>query len=208
MTMEKQVVALEKESWSIARNIETVFILLDKLQKPLQEEFWALHTEEAFNGLFDFSITSKATSGEIFRQSRKQMKVTWCEIRTVIQVLQITSCNMVLRCRRRVWTRIIIQQQNARFEKPRSLFANRPLQFRQGVTVLTAQHRWFQSPKSPRKSKRFFRKQIPELFWEGFLKLIQRYNKCFTVLGTYVEKYLIFNVSFYFLTFIHNCDHS
>ncbi|GFV34991.1 hypothetical protein TNCV_4053091 [Trichonephila clavipes] len=51
------------------------------------------------------------------------MKVTWCEIRTVIQALQTNSCNMVLRCRRRVRTRIIIQQ-NARFEKPRSLFPN------------------------------------------------------------------------------------
>ncbi|GFW17797.1 hypothetical protein TNCV_1133971 [Trichonephila clavipes] len=38
----------------------------------------ALHTEEEFNGLFDFSITSKAPSGEILLQSRKQMKVTWC----------------------------------------------------------------------------------------------------------------------------------
>ncbi|GFS78160.1 hypothetical protein TNCV_1107711 [Trichonephila clavipes] len=111
--------------------------MLDKLQKSLQEKFRALHTEEAFNGLFDFSIASKATSGEIFRQSQKQMKVTWCEIRTVIQALQTNSCNMVLLCRRRVWTRIIIQQQNARFEKPRSLFPNRPLHFRQGVTVPT-----------------------------------------------------------------------
>ncbi|GFT39216.1 hypothetical protein TNCV_2897361 [Trichonephila clavipes] len=59
----------------------------------------ALHTEEALNTLFDFSIASKATPGEIFRQSQKQMKVTWCEIRTVIQALQTNSCNIVLRCR-------------------------------------------------------------------------------------------------------------
>ncbi|GFS70159.1 hypothetical protein TNCV_2199921 [Trichonephila clavipes] len=83
-------------------------------------------------------MASKVSSGEIFRQSRKQMKVTWCEIRTVIQALQTNSCNMVLRFRRRVWTRIIIQQQNARFEMPRSLFLNRPNPFRQGVTVPTA----------------------------------------------------------------------
>ncbi|GFX97042.1 hypothetical protein TNCV_1997741 [Trichonephila clavipes] len=38
------------------------------------------------------------------------------------------------------------------------------------------------------KSKRFFRMQSPELFWEGFLKLIQRYDKCLIVLGKYVEK--------------------
>ncbi|GFU55153.1 hypothetical protein TNCV_426571 [Trichonephila clavipes] len=41
------------------------------------------------------------------------------------------SCNMVLCCRHRVWSRIVIQQQNTRSEKPRSLF-----RFRQGVTVL------------------------------------------------------------------------
>ncbi|GFV90966.1 hypothetical protein TNCV_1248541 [Trichonephila clavipes] len=40
---------------------------------------------------------------------------------------------MVLRCR--VWSRIVIQQQNARFEKPRPLFPNRLFQFRQGTTV-------------------------------------------------------------------------
>ncbi|GFU41907.1 hypothetical protein TNCV_2085921 [Trichonephila clavipes] len=100
--------------------------MLDRLRKSPQKKFRALHTEEAFNGLFDFSVASKATSVEIFRQSRKQMKVTWCGIRTVIQELQTQSGNMVLRCRRRVWTCIITQQQNARFEKPRSLFPNRP----------------------------------------------------------------------------------
>ncbi|GFW06068.1 hypothetical protein TNCV_4478601 [Trichonephila clavipes] len=42
----------------------------------------ALHTEEAFSGLFDFSIASKASSGEILLQSQKQTKVTWCEIWT------------------------------------------------------------------------------------------------------------------------------
>ncbi|GFX97039.1 hypothetical protein TNCV_1997711 [Trichonephila clavipes] len=51
------------------------------------------------------------------------MKLTWCEIRTVIQALQANSSNTVLRFRRRMWTRIIIQQQNARFEMPRSFFS-------------------------------------------------------------------------------------
>ncbi|GFV71771.1 hypothetical protein TNCV_777881 [Trichonephila clavipes] len=51
-------------------------------KKPLQEKFRALHTEEAFHYLFDLSIASKAPSSEIFLQSQKQMKVTWCEIRT------------------------------------------------------------------------------------------------------------------------------
>ncbi|GFW53548.1 mariner Mos1 transposase [Trichonephila clavipes] len=36
--------------------------------------------------------------------------------------------------------------------------------------------------------KRFFRMQSPEFFLEGLLKLIKRYDKCFNVLGTYVEK--------------------
>ncbi|GFY36375.1 hypothetical protein TNCV_3450781 [Trichonephila clavipes] len=40
----------------------------------------ALHMEEAFNGLFDFSIASKAPSGEIILQSHKQMKATRCEM--------------------------------------------------------------------------------------------------------------------------------
>ncbi|GFV51421.1 hypothetical protein TNCV_3465471 [Trichonephila clavipes] len=87
---------------------------LDKLQKVPMGKPRALHTEEAFNGLFDFSITSKAPSGEIL-QSRKQMKVTWCEIRT---------------------SRIVIRKQNARSEKSRSLFPNRLFRFRKGVTVL------------------------------------------------------------------------
>ncbi|GFX64914.1 hypothetical protein TNCV_450521 [Trichonephila clavipes] len=47
-----------------------------------KERYRALHTGEAFNGLFDFSIASKAPSGEILLQSQKQMKVTWCEIKT------------------------------------------------------------------------------------------------------------------------------
>ncbi|GFU19581.1 hypothetical protein TNCV_21541 [Trichonephila clavipes] len=36
--------------------------------------------------------------------------------------LPTETCNMVLRCRRRMWFRIVIQQQNARSKKPRSLF--------------------------------------------------------------------------------------
>ncbi|GFW01885.1 hypothetical protein TNCV_3028561 [Trichonephila clavipes] len=46
------------------------------------EKFRALHTEEAFNGLFDFRVASKAPSGEILLHSQKEMKVIWCEIRT------------------------------------------------------------------------------------------------------------------------------
>ncbi|GFX16235.1 hypothetical protein TNCV_4704891 [Trichonephila clavipes] len=58
-------------------------IVLDKPQHPTpQEKFRALHTEEAFNGLFDINIASKAPSRELRLQSEKQMKVTWCEIRT------------------------------------------------------------------------------------------------------------------------------
>ncbi|GFX25318.1 hypothetical protein TNCV_1274781 [Trichonephila clavipes] len=36
--------------------------------------------EEGFDGLFDFSIASKARSGEILLQSRKQMKVPGWEL--------------------------------------------------------------------------------------------------------------------------------
>ncbi|GFX80662.1 hypothetical protein TNCV_499291 [Trichonephila clavipes] len=42
--------------------IETFVIPLDKLHKALQEKIRALHTEEAFNGLFDLSIASKTSS--------------------------------------------------------------------------------------------------------------------------------------------------
>ncbi|GFV31561.1 transposable element Tcb2 transposase [Trichonephila clavipes] len=66
------------------------------------------------------------------------MKVTWCKIRTVWQmvlVLPIKSCNMVLRCQRRVSLRIFIQKQNAVFQKHWPLFPNCLFPFRQGVTV-------------------------------------------------------------------------
>ncbi|GFV30646.1 hypothetical protein TNCV_1465431 [Trichonephila clavipes] len=63
------------------------------------------------------------------------MKVTWCEIRTVIYFLQTKNCITVLRCRRRLWNRVVIQQQDANFEMSRSLFRIASLQFRQGVTV-------------------------------------------------------------------------
>ncbi|GFU85113.1 hypothetical protein TNCV_1553761 [Trichonephila clavipes] len=65
-------------------------------------------------------------------------------------------------------TNIAIHQQNARFEKPRALFTNCPLQFQQGVTV----PRWFQPPKSPLESKRFFRMQSPEFFLEEAYKAV------------------------------------
>ncbi|GFV96149.1 hypothetical protein TNCV_1871091 [Trichonephila clavipes] len=45
--------------------IEAFVIPLDKLQKVLQEKLRALRTQEAFNGLFDFSIASKAPYGEM-----------------------------------------------------------------------------------------------------------------------------------------------
>ncbi|GFS55934.1 hypothetical protein TNCV_2924901 [Trichonephila clavipes] len=60
--------------------IVTFVTPFDKLQKPLQEKFRAFHTEEAFKGLLDFSIASKAPSGKILLQNQTQMKVTWCEI--------------------------------------------------------------------------------------------------------------------------------
>ncbi|GFV43961.1 hypothetical protein TNCV_492861 [Trichonephila clavipes] len=49
--------------------------------------------------------------------------------------------------------------------------------------------------------------QSPEIFLEGFLKFIKQYDKCPNVLGK-IKLYLIFNVTFYVLTFIHNSDHS
>ncbi|GFS56755.1 hypothetical protein TNCV_2221891 [Trichonephila clavipes] len=58
--------------------------------------------KEAFNGLFDFSIASKAPSSEILLQSWKQMKITWCEIRTVYRRFQPTAailfCIAVTEC--------------------------------------------------------------------------------------------------------------
>ncbi|GFW35859.1 hypothetical protein TNCV_1926901 [Trichonephila clavipes] len=78
--------------------------------------------------LRNFSIASKELSSEIFLQSR--MKITWGEIRAVRRMLYVRptkSCNMVLRCRHRV-----IQQQNARSEKPESLFFESPLSISTG----------------------------------------------------------------------------
>ncbi|GFY21217.1 hypothetical protein TNCV_3992611 [Trichonephila clavipes] len=86
-----------------------------------------------------------------------------------------------------MWSRIVIQQQNAKIEKPYPLISNHLLQFRQDVTV-PRNIEGFQPPKSSSKSKCFFRIQSPEFFLEGFLKLIKWYDKCFNVLGTYVEK--------------------
>ncbi|GFU05209.1 hypothetical protein TNCV_575381 [Trichonephila clavipes] len=105
-----------------------------KGKMSLQEKFSALHTEEAFNDLSDFSAASKAPSGELFLQSEKQRKITWCEIGTAWRMVY-ASCDMVLRWRHRVWSLIVLQQQNTRFEKPWQLFPNRLFQFRQGVTV-------------------------------------------------------------------------
>ncbi|GFY06133.1 uncharacterized protein TNCV_3108121 [Trichonephila clavipes] len=53
-----------------------VFKAIIGVSRRGSEKFRALHTEEAFNGLFDFSIAPKAPSGEILLQSQKQMKVT------------------------------------------------------------------------------------------------------------------------------------
>ncbi|GFW30664.1 hypothetical protein TNCV_456011 [Trichonephila clavipes] len=58
------------------------FPIVKKKLKVGDGKLRALDTEEAFNGLFDFIITSKMPSGKIFLQSQKEMKVTWYEIRT------------------------------------------------------------------------------------------------------------------------------
>lgn len=50
-------------------------------------------------------------------------------------MLPTKSCNMVLNCLYWVWSRIVIQQQNARSEKRRPLFPNLFLQLWQDVTV-------------------------------------------------------------------------
>ncbi|GFS81769.1 hypothetical protein TNCV_2707071 [Trichonephila clavipes] len=66
------------------------------------------------------------------------MKVTWCEFKTVwrmVQALPTYSCNMVLRCHRRVWSCIVIQQQSAGFEKSKPLVPNHLFQFQQAVAV-------------------------------------------------------------------------
>ncbi|GFV47257.1 hypothetical protein TNCV_4829131 [Trichonephila clavipes] len=67
------------------------------------------------------------------------MEVTWCKIRTVWRKT-LPSKSMVLRCRYRVWFRIVIQQQNARFEMSMPLFPKHLFQIRQGVTVLRNTH--------------------------------------------------------------------
>ncbi|GFU89424.1 hypothetical protein TNCV_1673701 [Trichonephila clavipes] len=131
-------------------------------------------------------IASKASSGEFLLQSQKQLKVTWCEIRTMILALPVKSCNMVLRCRQRVWSRIVIQQQKARFEKPGHFFRIFPFNFDRVSQYCVAL--MVSPPKSPHKIKRFLRMQSPEFFLEDFLKLIKRYDKYLNVLGTYVEK--------------------
>ncbi|GFV39898.1 hypothetical protein TNCV_1850351 [Trichonephila clavipes] len=69
-----------------------------------------LHMEETLNGSFDIRIVSKALSGEILLQSQKQMKVTWSEIRTG-GWCRCSQPRVAIRfCRRRVWSRIAIQQ--------------------------------------------------------------------------------------------------
>ncbi|GFU18135.1 hypothetical protein TNCV_1446811 [Trichonephila clavipes] len=51
--------------------IEIFVILLDKLQKALQEELRGLQMEEVFDGLFDFRVVSNANSGEILQRQKK-----------------------------------------------------------------------------------------------------------------------------------------
>ncbi|GFX62705.1 transposable element Tcb1 transposase [Trichonephila clavipes] len=54
--------------------------------------------EEALNGLFDFSIASKANSFRRNYSSKSEMKVTWCEIRAVwwmVKAFPTKSCNML-----------------------------------------------------------------------------------------------------------------
>ncbi|GFV87077.1 hypothetical protein TNCV_5112951 [Trichonephila clavipes] len=169
-------------------------IPFDKLQKPFQEKFRALHFEEAFNDLFNFSIASIAPSGEILFQSQKQMKVTWCEIRTgggCRRSQTRVSCNMVLHCRSRMWSHIVTSTTESQICETQVTFSESPLsisirvpQYRVGTVTI-----WFQSHKSPLKSERFFRMQSSESSLKGFLKLIKRYDKCLNVLGTYVEKH-------------------
>ncbi|GFT70864.1 hypothetical protein TNCV_4163471 [Trichonephila clavipes] len=96
-------------------------------------------------------------------------------------------CDMVLRCHRRVWSSIVIQQQNARSEKSGRFFRITSFNSDSVSQYITSfnsgrvsQNRvnsvtpWFQPPKSRRKSKRFFRMQIPKFFLEGFMMVIER----------------------------------
>ena len=93
---------------------------LISFKKPAKKNLIVLHMKESFNHLFDFSIASKASSAEILLQSQKQMKVTWCEIRTTQQIvwmLPTKSYKMALHCHCWVWSCIGIQHQNTRSKK-------------------------------------------------------------------------------------------
>ncbi|GFV72943.1 hypothetical protein TNCV_1329511 [Trichonephila clavipes] len=91
--------------------IETFVIPLDELQKPFQGKLRVLHTEEAFNGLFDFSVASKATSFEILLQNGNRGKSL--SGRSGLNGELIGAPNQELQyglhSRRRVRSRIIIQ---------------------------------------------------------------------------------------------------
>ncbi|GFU68029.1 hypothetical protein TNCV_2823721 [Trichonephila clavipes] len=52
------------ENIKVEGELEGSFVMKDKLQKALQEKLRALHTEEAFNGLFDFNVAFKANTDE------------------------------------------------------------------------------------------------------------------------------------------------
>ncbi|GFY13805.1 hypothetical protein TNCV_985771 [Trichonephila clavipes] len=84
----------------------------------------------------------------------------------MVQVLSTKSCNMVLHCRRRVWSRIVIQQQNPRSEKPRPLFPNLSARSRSTSTLLRIGvlrvHLLLR--RSPISIKRFFRMQNSGFF--------------------------------------------
>ncbi|GFS59052.1 hypothetical protein TNCV_69501 [Trichonephila clavipes] len=105
------------------------------------------------------------------------MKVTWCEIRTgewcwrsqprvaIWFCTAVAECSLTLSSNNRT--------QNLR--NPCHFFRITSFNLHKGITIPvgTVTH-WFQPPKSPLKSKRFFRMQNPEFFLEGFLKLVKR----------------------------------
>ncbi|GFX10025.1 hypothetical protein TNCV_4101641 [Trichonephila clavipes] len=84
------------------------------------------------------SIASKTPSSEILRQSRKQMKVTWCEIRTVWRWCRHSQLRVA------IWFCITVAEcglamssnnKTPDLRSPGLFFPNHRFQFRHGVTV-------------------------------------------------------------------------
>ncbi|GFW84859.1 hypothetical protein TNCV_681471 [Trichonephila clavipes] len=137
---------------------------------PFQEKFRALHTEEAFNGLFDFSIASKVTSGKILLQSQKQMKFTGCNIRiggwcrrsqprvAIWLCIAIANCALALS-----FNNITLD-----LRKPGLFLRITTFNFDQGVTI-PCRHcdTLVPTTKSSLKSRRFFRMQSLEVYSRG-----------------------------------------